>query len=98
MSEDSNYFRRRASDHVNGRPVEDHWPSLDRQSAGSGERDSFGWTSVVVEVKRGEIETVRAVRWSRGEEEIITLQFLLNGLDGSQYPVNMPPTPDTFDR
>jgi len=84
------YLRRRSGDRAPSRRGDEAPPS---DGSLASALDSVGWVSKVVEINRDQTETVRAIRWTRGEEEIITLQWLLEGSDGTRYPVNVPPTP-----
>ena len=55
------------------------------------------WRSTGMEVKRSDSEIVRVLRWTRGEDLVITLQWLEYGEDRKWRPLNSPPPPGLFE-
>jgi len=63
------------------------YPSMDRR---------LPWSSRTIELERDPSRKVRAVRWSRGDEIIITLQWFAAEAGGDWTPLNSPPHPEEF--
>jgi len=56
--------------------------------------DSAGWACCMREYRRSATEIVRVMRWSRGDELLVTLQWIVLGANGLWLPLNTPFRPD----
>lgn len=64
------------------------------RSVPAADPDAPGWTCSMREYRRSATETVRVMRWSRGDELLITLQWIVLGTNGLWLPLNAPIRPD----
>ncbi len=71
----------------------DPFPPTPQPPAPNGVVENASWSSQLMERPVSENERVRAVSWTRGEEQIITLQWLTRKADGIWDPLNTPGTP-----
>lgn len=55
-----------------------------------------GWSSYRRNIRRDESEMVQVTIWERGEEQIITLQWLDRDQAGIWRPRNVPPVPSAL--
>ena len=58
-----------------------------------GKPNVGAWSRRAWEARRTPSEQVRATIWSKGDEKVITLQWMVLGDNGDWHPCNIPPGP-----
>jgi len=90
---DSNAFTGKLDRRSKERPISPWDERLPSKPTANVSADYRGWESRTLELRRSDLERVSATFWSRGNELVVTLQWIVLDEDGNWMPVNSPPTP-----